>query len=133
MGVVKIRLNTWQRCGNCDTKFKRGIAPREGFVDVCPETNTVFVKNGEYKCKPWDTEVSRKTDKEYISNRKEFYSGLCFESKEDAQSFMNKHKAELDKLAAENPLFDHWSIMNVIERFEPNRKLVYGKDIKDEK
>lgn len=131
MGVVKIRLNTWQRCGNRNTKFKRGIAPREGFVELCPETKTVFLKNGDYKCKPWDTEISRKEDISYINTRKELYSGLCFSSKKEAQDFMIKHKTELDKLASQNPLFDHWSIMNVIKRFEPKDKIIYGKDIKE--
>lgn len=131
MGVVKIRLNTWQRCGNRNTKFKRGIAPREGFVELCPETKTVFLKNGDYKCKPWDTEISRKEDMSYINTRKELYSGLCFSSKKEAQDFMVKHKTELDKLASQNPLFDHWSIMNVIKRFEPKDKIIYGKDIKE--
>lgn len=132
MGLVKIRLNTWQRNGQRDTKFKRNIAAREGFVELCPETKTVFVKEGEKKWKPWDTEVSRREDNSYIDGRKELYSGLCFTNKKEAQAFMNKHKKELDTLAAQNPLFDHWSITTVIKRFEPHTKVVYGKDIKED-
>ena len=113
-------------------KFKRNIAAREGFVELCPETKTVFVKEGEKKWKPWDTEVSRREDNSYIDGRKELYSGLCFTNKKEAQAFMNRHKKELDALASQNPLFDHWSIMTVIKRFEPHTKVVYGKDIKED-
>ena len=45
---------------------------------------------------------------------------------------MKRHKSELDKLAAANPLFDHWSVMNVIKRFEPTAAIIYGKDIKED-
>lgn len=132
MGLVKIRLNTWQRYSTSDTKFKRNIAPRDGFVELHPETKTVFLKNGAYKCKPWDTTISRKNDKSYIEDKKELYSGLCFKNKQDAEKFMIKHKDDLDKLASQNPLFDHWSIMNVIKRFEPNKTVIYGKDIQED-
>lgn len=132
MSTLKIRLNTYQRCSNRDTKFKRGIAPREGFVEICPETKKISLKNGDYKCKPWDTTISRSVDQSYINSKKELYSGLCFETRQDAQNFMNKHKDELNTLANTNPLFDHWSIMTVIERFEPKNKVVYGRDVKEE-
>ena len=132
MSLVKIRMNTWNRCGNRETKFKRNLAPREGFIEYCTNTKKVTIKNGESKWKPWDTAISRKNDKSYIEGRKQLYSGLCFESKKDAQQFINKHQEELNKLAAQNPLFDHWSIMNVIKRFEPNDIKIYGKDIKED-
>lgn len=129
---VKIRLNTWDRCSNKATKFKRGIAPREGFVEYCTKTKKIFLKEGNKKWKNWDTSIPRGQDQSYIDEKKELYSGLCFETKKDAQKFMEKHKDELDKLAASNPLFTNWSIMNVIKRFEAKTKLVYGKDIKDD-
>lgn len=129
MGIVKIRMNTWNRCGNRDTKFKRNVAPREGFLDFCTKTNTVTIKNSGNKWKPWDTSIPRGKDEAYIQSRKELYSGLCFENKQQAQKFMEKHKEEIAAIAAANPLFDHWSIMNVIDRFKPTSKMVYGKDI----
>lgn len=132
MGIVKIKLNTWNRRGNRETKFKRNIAPRESFVEYCNKTNKITLKNGEKKWKPWDTTISRKNDKSYIESRKDIYSGLCFKNKADALNFMEKHKTELNELASQNPLFDHWSIMNVIKRFEPNDKLIYGIDIKED-
>ena len=132
MGLVKIRMNTWDRCGNRSTKFKRGIAPREGFIELNNDTKQVTLKPGSTKWKPWDTAISRKNDISYINDKKDLYSGLCFNSKKQAQQFMNKHKNELDKIASENPLFDHWSIMNVIKRFEPNEKVMYGKDITED-
>lgn len=132
MGTVKIRLNTWQRKGNRETKFKRNTAAREAFIDYDVNTKQITLKQGSTKWKPWDTGISRSKDTAYINDRKEMYSGLCFENKKEAQAFMQKHKATLDKFAAENPLFDHWSVMNVIKRFEPHTKKVYGKDIKEE-
>lgn len=134
MGTVKIRLHTWQRRGNRDTKFKRGLAAREAFVEYDTATKKVTLKEGSKKWKPWDTSISRITDKNYINERKELYSGLCFENKKDAQKFMQKHAAELDAFAKSNPLFDHWSIMNVINRFDPDStsKKIYGKDIKED-
>jgi len=132
MGTIKIKLNTWNRKANRDTKFKRNVASREGYVDICPKTNVIFIKEGSKKWKPYDIGLSRKKDKSYIEERKELYSGLCFETKKDANSFILKHKKELDNLAKANPLFCNYSIMNVISRFEPKSKRVYGKDIKKE-
>lgn len=132
MGTVKIKMNTWQRCGNRDTKFKRGLAAREAFIEFDPINKKVTLKEGSKKWKPWDTSVSRLTDTGYINDRKEIYSGLCFESKKDALKFMEKHKNEIDALAKTNPIFDHWSVMNVMHRFEPKSKVVYGKDIKED-
>ena len=60
------------------------------------------------------------------------HSGLCFENKNDALAFMKKHESELNDFAKSNPLFTHWSVMNVIKRFEPTKKIVYGKDIKED-
>jgi len=132
MGIVKIKLHTWQRCGNRETKFKRGTAAREAFVEYDTATNQVTLKEGSKKWKPWDTSLPRGKDIGYINERKELYSGLCFESKKDAVKFMQKHHAELEGFAKANPLFDHWSVMNVIKRFEPKNKKVYGKDIKED-
>ena len=132
MGTVKIKLNTWQRCGNRDTKFKRNTAAREAFIEYDIVNKKVVLKEGSKKWKPWDTGISRGKDTCYINDRKEIYSGLCFENRKDAKAFMDKHKAELDKFAKENPLFDHWSVMNVIKRFEPKTKMVYGKDVKED-
>lgn len=132
MGTVKIKLHTWNRCGNRDTKFKRGVAAREAYVDYDAVNKKVVLKEGSKKWKPWDTAVARGKDQGYIQDRKEMYSGFCFNSKKDAQAFMEKHKAELDNLAKSNPLFDHWSIMNVIKRFEPTSKKVYGKDVTED-
>ncbi len=132
MGTVKIRLHTWQRRGNRETKFKRGTAPREAFIEYDLTNKKVVLKEGSKKWKPWDTSIPRGKDACYINERKELYSGLCFETKKDAVAFMQKHKTELDSFAKANPLFDHWSVMNVIKRFEPKSKTVYGKDIKED-
>lgn len=131
MALVKIKMNTWQRCGNRQTKFKRTTAPREGFIEMHPITRQVSLKPGATKWKPWDTGISRQADKSYIENKKQLYSGLCFENKKQACDFMQKHKKELDKLASENPLFDHWSVINIIKRFEPKQTVIYGKDVKE--
>ena len=132
MGVVKIKLNTWNRRGNRDTKFKRGVAPREGFVDIDIKTNAINLKPGSFKWKAWDTSISRYKDKDYINTKKALYNGLCFESRAQAKAFMQKHEAELNKIANSNPLFDHWSVMYVNKRFDPTNKLIYGKDIKED-
>ena len=132
MTLVKIRMNTWNRKGNRDTKFKRGLAPREGFIEMSKDTKQVSLKAGSTKWKGWDTSIPRNQDVSYIQDRKKLYSGLCFSNKKDAESFMKRHKSELDKLATANPLFDHWSVMNVIKRFEPTTAIVYGKDIKED-
>ena len=76
--------------------------------------------------------VSNSNSISIINERKELYSGLCFENKKDAKAFMEKHKAELDSFAKSNPLFDHWSIMSVMNKFQPKSKLVYGKDVKED-
>lgn len=132
MGVVKIKLNTWNRRGNRDTKFKRGVAPREGFIEIDSKTKKVHLKEGSFKWKAWDTSISRYDDKDYIKTKKDLYSGLCFENRKQAKTFMEKHEVELDKIAQSNPLFDHWSIMYVNKRFEPQNKMVYGKDIRED-
>ena len=132
MGTVKIKMNTWNRRGNRETKFKRNIAPREGFIENNNKTKKVTIKNGETKWKPWDITTSRRSDSSYIASRKEIYSGLCFKNRKDALNFMERHKNELNEIASQNPLFDHWSVMNVIKRFEPNQKIVYGEDIKED-
>lgn len=132
MGVVKIKLNTWNRRGNRDTKFKRGVAPREGFIEIDTKTKKVHLKEGSFKWKAWDTSISRYDDKDYINTKKELYSGLCFENRKQAKIFMEKHEVELSKIAQSNPLFDHWSVMYVNKRFEPQNKLVYGKDIMED-
>ena len=51
MGTVKIKMNTWDRRGNRETKFKRNVAPREAFIEFCDKTKKVTVKNGETKWK----------------------------------------------------------------------------------
>lgn len=132
MALVKIRMNTWNRCGTRDTKFKRGLAPREGFVEMSKDSKQITLKSGSTKWKSWDTSISRHKDISYIQDRKKLYSGLCFSNRQEAESFMQKHKTDLEKLAASNPLFDHWSVMNVIKRFEPTNMVVYGKDIKED-
>lgn len=119
MSVVKIKMNTWARCQDTKTKFKRNLAAREGFVDICPNTKALILKEGSRKWKDWDTSVPRGKDPEYISERKKLYSGLCFKNRAEAQKFLVEHKTELNKLAKNNPLFDHWSVMSVIKRFEP--------------
>lgn len=132
MGTIKIKLNTWSSCKSHSNKFKRNIASREGYIDICPETKKVFLKEGSTKWKAYDIGISRHKDNSYIEDRKRLYSGLCFNTKKDARAFMLKHKTELDRIAQANPIFDHWSIMNVIQRFEPNSKKMYGVDIKEE-
>lgn len=132
MGTIKIKLNTWARGSTGQATFKRDVAPREGYVELCPKTKKVFLKEGSRKWKTYDTAISRHIDKSYINERKAIYSGLCFETKKDAHIFMQKHKSELDAIAKANPIFDHWSVMNVIQRFSPNNRIVYGKDIKED-
>lgn len=129
MGTVKIRMNTWSRCGNRETKFKRNIAARDGFIDYDKQSKKVIFKPTEWKWKAYDTSIPRRSDRDYIANKRESYSGLCFSSKSDAEYFMKKHKTELDAIAAENPLFDRWTVMNCISRFKPNHIELYGKDI----
>lgn len=129
MALVKIKLNTWNRCGNRETKFKRTKAPREGFIEINPQTKQLSLKPGSTKWKPWDTTISRHEDKTYIIDKKQQYSGLCFENKQQAKNFMEKHQKELDKIAAENPIFDHWSVVNIINRFKPEHVIIYGKDL----
>ena len=90
MGTVKIRLHTWQRCGDRDTKFKRGVAAREAYVDYDAINNKVILKEGSKKWKPWDTTVARGKDLGYIQDRKNLYSGLCFNNKKEALRFMEK-------------------------------------------
>lgn len=132
MGTVKIKMQTWQRRGNRDTKFKRGLAAREAFVEYDQATKTVTLKEGSKKWKPWDTAMPRSKDNAYINERKEMYSGLCFNTRKEALAFMDKHRAELDGFAKANPLFNKWSVMNVFKRFEPKTKAIYGKDIKED-
>ena len=132
MGVVKIRLNTWDRNGTRTTKFKRGLAPREGFIEIDTKTKKIQLKAGSFKWKTWDTSISRYKDTAYINAKKELYSGLCFTTRKQTKIFMDKHKGELAELARKNPLFDHWSIMYVNKRFTPQNKRIYGKDISED-
>lgn len=129
MAFVKIKMNTWQKKSIRAVKFKRNIAAREGYIDYSEKDKKFILKETSFKCKPWDTSVSRKTDISYIQDKKDIYSGLCFKNRKDAETFMNLHKEDMDKLAAQNPLFTHWSIMNIIEKFTPKKVLLYGRDI----
>lgn len=129
MGIVKIKLNTWQKRSLRQTRFQRNIAAREGYIDYSEKDHKIFLKETSFKCKPFDTSISRKNDQSYIEDRKKIYSGLCFKNRKDAETFMSIHKEELDNLAKTNPLFTHWSIMNVIKKFTPKKVLLYGEDI----
>jgi hypothetical protein len=128
MAVIKIRMHTDQKSN--DARYKRFVAPREGFIDIDSNNGSLCVKEGNYKCKPWDTSISRKNDPSYIDFKRKLHSGLCFESKKQAVDFMEKHKEKLNELAKTNPIFHHWSIMSVMKRFEPTSKLIYNKDTK---
>ena len=132
MSFIKIKLNTWNKNINSTEKFKRGIASREGFIEYDLKNKNIILKDGSKKWKPWDVTISRRNDRSYISSRKDLYSGLCFINKQAAEQFMLLHKKELDQIAASHPLFDHWSTMMVIKRFEPKEKLIYGKDITED-
>lgn len=127
MAVIKIHMHTNPKAK--DAKYKRFLAPREAFVDYDTSTNQITMKYGEFKCKPWDTAISRKEDQSYINNKKELYSGLCFNTKNEAKEFMKQHQKELKAFAKQNPIFHHWSIMSVMSKFEPVNKLRWGTDI----
>lgn len=124
--ILKIRMHTDQQSVNA--KYKRSIAPREGFLDIDENTNEITIKQGQYKCKPWDTEISRRKDHSYIQYKKQLNSGLCFRSKKQAEIFMEKHQSSIDNLAKSNPIFHHWSICPISKRFEPIKKRFYLGD-----
>ena len=128
MRTIKIKLST---LSNKETRYKRNIAPREAFIDLDLKTKTVCLKHGSYKWKPFDTTISRKEDHSYIQSKKQLYSGLCFTTQKQAKQFMSNHQAELNKIAAQYPTFNRWTLMNVAEKFEPIKKLRYGKDYTD--
>lgn len=130
MATVKIRMNTWQNGSTKSTKFKRGLAPRTGYIDYDTAKKSYYFKAGDMKWKPYDTSISRKVDKSYIAEKKKFNEGLCFESKKAAKQWLIDNKDVADKLASENPLFYRWSVMNVASKFAPEgNRLVYEKDI----
>ena len=41
---------------------------------------------------------------------------------------MQNHEKELNKIAAEYPTFNRWTLMNVAEKFAPFKIVMYGKD-----
>lgn len=125
MKTIKIKLST---IGTKETRYKRNIAPREAFVDLDFNTKLVYLKHGSYKWKPFDTSISRKNDKSYIQSKKQLYSGLCFRTQKEAKEFMKNHERELQKIAAEYPTFNKWTLMNVAEKFKPYKKIIYGKN-----
>lgn len=125
MKTIKIKLST---TNDENTRYKRNIAPREAFVDLDLKTKTVCLKHGSYKWKPFDTTISRKKDPSYIQGKKQLYSGLCFTTQRQAKEFMANHKKELDQIALNYPTFNRWTLMNVAEKFNPNKKITYGKD-----
>lgn len=130
MATVKIRMNTWANGLDRSIKFKRGLAPRNGFIDYNPETKNYFFKAGDMKWKPYDTSISRKQDSSYIAEKKKFNEGLCFESQKAAKQWLVDHKDIADKMASENPLFVNWSVMNVSKKFAPEKnRIVYEKDV----
>lgn len=125
MKTIKIKLST---IGTKETRYKRNIAPREAFIDLDFNTKSVYLKHGSYKWKPFDTGISRKNDKSYIQSKKQLYSGLCFRTQKEAKEFMKNHEQELQKIAAEYPTFNKWTLMNVAEKFNPYKKIIYGKN-----
>ena len=124
MKTIKIKLST---TNNENTKYKRNIAPREAFIDLDLKTNSICLKYGSYKWKPFDTTISRKEDKSYIDSKKQLYSGLCFTTQRQAKQFMKKHKRELTKIASTYPTFNRWTLMNVADKFNPYKKTIYGE------
>ena len=125
MKTIKIKLST---TGSKETKYKRNIAPREAFIDLDYNTKSVYLKHGSYKWKPFDTTISRKNDQSYIQSKKQLYSGLCFTTQRQAKEFMKKHEKELNMIAMSYPTFNKWTLMNVAEKFNPYKKIMYGKD-----
>ena len=125
MKTIKIKLST---INNENTRYKRNIAPREAFVDLDSKTKAIYLKYGSYKWKPFDTTISRKKDISYIQSKKQLYSGLCFTTQRQAKEFMKNHEQELDQIASNYPTFNRWTLINVAEKFNPNNKLMYGKD-----
>ena len=43
MAIVKIKMHTWSKNNNNPNKFKRNLAPREGFIDFNSEKNCIYV------------------------------------------------------------------------------------------
>ena len=130
MATVKIRMNTWPNGSKRSVKFKRGLAPRNGYIDYDFDTKSYYFKAGDKKWKPYDTSISRKSDQAYIIEKKKLNDGLCFETKKAAKQWLIDNKEIADKIASENPLFVNWSVMNVSRKFAPNHRIIYGKDIK---
>lgn len=125
MKTIKIKLST---TSNENTKYKRNIAPREAFIDLDFTTKSIYLKHGSYKWKPFDTGISRKKDKSYIQSKKQLYSGLCFTTQREAKEFMMKHEKELNQIASSYPTFNRWTLMNVAKKFNPYKKIIYGKN-----
>lgn len=128
MKTIKIKLSTMS---NKSTRYKRNLTPREAFIDLDIDSNSLRLKHGGYKWKPFDTTISRKEDHSYIDSKKKLYSGLCFETQREAKEFMQKHEKELNSIAKEYPTFDRWKLVNVAEKFNPYSKIMYGKDYVD--
>lgn len=128
MKTIKIKLST---ASSEKTKYKRNIAPREAFIDLDFNTKSVYLKHGSYKWKPFDTGISRKKDKSYIQSKKQLYSGLCFTTQQQAKQFMKNHEQELNQIASTYPTFDRWTLMNVAKKFNPYKKIIYGKNYRE--
>lgn len=126
MGATyKITLQTWEKSNNRPEKFKRQLCPREATIEM--ENNKIVMKPGSLKWKPFDTAVSRKNDSGYIKNKKDFYSGLVFSSKDDANQFMEENKTVLEELRKQNVWGIAWKPTKIISRFEPSVKNVWKK------
>lgn len=131
MKTIKIKLSTAGNAIKKKIRYQRNIGPREAFLDVDLYTKNIFLKDGRHKWKPFDTTISRKTDLPYIQSKKDMYSGLCFRTQKDAKEFMKNHEEDLKRLSSKYPNLNHWSLVNVSEKFAPTNAIMYGKDYVD--
>jgi hypothetical protein len=122
----KITLKTWEKSNSRPEKFKRQLCPREAAIEI--ENDKIVMKPGSMKWKPFDVTVSRKTDNGYIKNKKEFFSGLVFDSESDAKLFIEQNKNVLEDLRKQNVWGIAWKPTKIIKRFAPTTQTVWKKN-----
>lgn len=94
-------------------KYQRNVKYREAYIDmdqngnICERHDSAKWKCGS--CKDINT----------IKDRIKLMEGLVFNSKEDANKFILKNKAQLDAIAKENPSFECFKPIKIIKRFQP--------------
>ncbi len=112
MAHLKLKICT-KPSSNPEFKYKRNIGYREAYIDQ-NEQGELVVKE---KSSKWKV-ISRK-EPSVIKDTTKLMEGLVFKNHDDVNKFLEQNKSSLDKISKENPTFECFKPVKIINRFKP--------------